>query len=163
MKNLIVVDRERELIEAFRARDQKYVEIPSRARFPLTFENYLTWSEPTGQHQYLVFRKPVTRELAGIVFDRGDAGRHRGITQMCQWCQASGPSDEIDMLTVSVSSRVIVGVVLCIDLSCIDKLQTTGQYSKKTFDQLVDELLTRINRFHERKIAARRQILNHEI
>jgi hypothetical protein len=150
MSGDVTVEIESDLVQAFRARDRKVLYVPDTMRFPLKFEHYMTWSDPVGMYQYVLFRKHGREELVGMVFDRSDAGQ-AGRTQMCCWCQSTGPSDQIDMLTVKVDSRTLVGVVLCIDLSCLDKLENTAKLSKKSHERLARDVVDRMTLFYERK------------
>lgn len=151
MSQLTVIDIESDLVEAFRTRDRKLLYIPDSMKFPLRFEHYLTWSEPTGNYQFLLFRKYGREELVGMVLDRSNAGQP-GRTQMCCWCQTTGSSDKIDMLSISVNAKTIVGVILCVDLSCFEKLETTAKTSKKSVDRLASEVVDRMTHFYEEKL-----------
>lgn len=148
MKSTVVIDTDKHLLSAFRNRDLKYLWLPKNMTFPLIFDYYYTWSEPEGNYQYLVFRKPDSSDLVGMIFKR-DQGQQHPTTQMCQWCRSFGPSDTIDMLSISVNAKRLLGVVLCIDLSCLEKLDTVRKFSKKSYGQLAQELVQRMTDFHQ--------------
>ncbi len=144
---------DRALIKAFRLRDRKHVELPKKFIFPFEFEYYLTWSEPSGAHRYLVF--PHENQLCGIVFKRNHHQKDTQTGRLCDWCHAYGPADQIDLLTIALNSRTTIGVILCLDLSCLQKIEYTIKNSKKTFDQHALELVNRMTHFYRENFERR--------
>lgn len=149
MSHRVILEIESDLIKLFRSRDQRHIQIPRSMTFPLSFEDYFTWSEPNGIYQYLLFRKNGDGEPVGVVFDRSDAGLLAASAHMCYFCRSFGPGDEIDMLAVTPTSKNVIGIYSCIDLSCDEKLETTAKLSKKSFEKLKEELLERMTIFYE--------------
>jgi hypothetical protein len=147
---LVTIETEYDLRNAFLLQDRKRLEIPDNLRFPLTFDHYMTWTESTGRYQYLAFRKYGRAELVGMVFDRSGAGQP-GRTQMCSWCQTTGSSDKIDMLSMDITAKVLVGVIVCINLNCLENLETISKLSKKSPERLAQEIVDRMSHFYEQK------------
>ena len=137
------------LQNAFRPKDQRHVELPRKLRYPVSFEHYITWADRSGNCRYLVFKKPGTNSLVGMVFQRSRQSESVSATRLCDWCHVYGPGDQIDLLTVSPSSRKTVGQILCVDLSCIEKLEIVAKTSRKGFDDLAQELVARMARFYD--------------
>lgn len=154
MDTITTIGSETALLNAFRPRDRKRVELPKKLRFPVSFEHYMTWSESAGNYRYLVFRHSKTQALTGIAFKHSHPGGHVSSTRLCDWCHAYGPADQIDLLTVAPNSKRTVGLYLCVDLSCIQKIELSSKLSRKPFDSLAEELLGKIERFHENILAA---------
>jgi hypothetical protein len=66
---------------------------------------------------------------------------------MCDWCHATGASDEIGLLTATASSRKQAGVNLCLDLSCSEKISTVAHLSGQNPRDLALRILERMSRF----------------
>lgn len=154
---MIEFNNEQDLLNTFRDKDKKFVEIPKTIQFPLALKNYITWSEPGGVRTYLVFKKENWDTPRGIVFKKTHAGNLEVGSRMCDWCHAYGPSDQIGMLTTMVSSKRTVGMLLCLDLSCMQKLEVVSSKSKKSFEKLANDLTQRIGRFFESTFAFREE------
>jgi hypothetical protein len=150
---MVVIQTEKELISTFRPRDRKWVEPPKGMRFPLTVEHYHSWSDPTGVHGFMVLQKPGWKSAAGLVFERSNGSAHSP-ARMCEWCHSTGPSDQIGMLTVRVSSKRIIGIILCLDLSCQEKLETVASLTGQKADKLTAGMLERMGRFFDRVFKA---------
>jgi hypothetical protein len=142
MSHILNFSSESVIKKAFRHRDQKKVILPPKISFPFSSEYYFTWSEPSGVYRYLVIQKP-TGEYVGMIFETCGPGDSTA-SRLCDWCHSYGPADQIDLLTVSPSSRRTVGVFLCCDLSCIEKLEVT----RRSFEQHARELCDKILRFY---------------
>jgi hypothetical protein len=122
---MIRIASETELLDSFRALDRDEVELPDDLSFPVLVKDYLTWSDPGGHRVYLVFSEPGAdsrkRSALGIVFRRSASGS--GPPQMCEWCHAVRGGDGVMLLTATASSQKRVGIHLCRDLSCKDKVE----------------------------------------
>jgi hypothetical protein len=66
---------------------------------------------------------------------------------MCDWCHAYGSSDEIGLLTAEASSKRRVGVHLCLDLRCGEKLETAANLAGRNPRVLAGRLVERMVRF----------------
>lgn len=142
------IHSEEDLIEVFRPRDRKHVFLPQNLHFPILIRSYMTWTEPSGVRVYLVFKKPEWNHALGIAFRRDQQGSLPSPTGMCDWCLDYGPSDKIGLLTATVTHKKRIGVNLCLDLSCIRKLETTANLTGQDFDKLVTKLLDKMERFY---------------
>ena len=121
------IENENELRDAFRQLDRDSVEIPKDFRFPLFVRDYLAWPESSGARTYLLFADPENRKRYGVAF-RVDTARG-GAPHLCEWCHSFGGSGDIGLLTASVSDRRRVGLHLCLDLSCLSKLESRANVS----------------------------------
>ena len=122
---MIRIASEKELLESFRPLDREEVlEFPANLKFPFLLKDYLTWTEPSGHRIYLVFNEQDTRRPLGIVFKRGQ-GAGTAPPQMCEWCHSVRAGDGVGLLTATASSSRRVGLHLCRDLSCKDKVEST--------------------------------------
>ncbi|MCI0572128.1 MAG: FBP domain-containing protein [Myxococcaceae bacterium] len=144
------LETEEALLNAFRPRDRKHVERPKDLHFPLFVRDYLAWVDPTGTRAYLVFTEPHSHRPMGIAFRRDQQGSATPVSRMCDWCHAYGSAQEIGLLTAEVSSRRRVGVCLCMDLRCGEKLETAANLAGRSPREQAHKLLDRIARFaHE--------------
>src|SRR5947209_136067 len=110
---------EKELIGSFRASEQEEVILPPEIRFPILVKDYLSWLEPSGNRVYLVFRDGESR--LGIVFRRDQGAGTSAV--MCEWCHSVRGGDSVGLLTAKAAANRRVGIHLCRDLSCKDKLE----------------------------------------
>lgn len=138
-----------ELIRAFRPRDQKHVFIPKTMQFPLSLKHYVAWTEPSGVRIFLVFKRPGWKKAVGVAFRRDQQGSAMSPTGVCDWCIAHGSADQVGLLTATVNSKKRAGVNLCLDLSCIQKLETAAHLSGQELNKLAERLYERMIRFCE--------------
>ena len=144
------LESEQQLLQAFRPRDRRHVEPPRGVRYPLYVPDYFAWTERSGFHVNLVFARPGSREPVGVAFSRDNQADKGLATRVCDWCHAYGSSMDIGMLCVDVSSKHRVGVLLCLDLRCKEKLETSANLAGKSPVELSHALLERMHRFaHE--------------
>ncbi len=146
---LFRIDSEADLISSFRRRDQKHVELPRKASFPMTFRHYVAWSEPSGVRVFIVFSRPQWAAPLGIVFKRYQStvvGATAG-SGMCEWCHAHGMSDQIGLLSADVDSKRRVGVNLCLDLGCQDRIANTPGLPPQRAKDLTEQMMRRLARF----------------
>jgi hypothetical protein len=144
------LETDKALIKSFRSRDQRLIEMPAGVTFPLFVRDYLVWTETSGARVYLVFAAPGTREPIGIIFrrDHGEGGAR--VASLCDWCHTYGSSTEVGLLSTAVSSKRRVGVHLCLDLRCKEKLEDAADRSGRSPRQALDQLQEKMYRFaHE--------------
>jgi hypothetical protein len=136
---------EQSLVQSFRPRDRKTLELPPGLTYPLFVRDYLSWVDPSGAHVYLVFNLGQGAPT-GIAFRRA-GGADPSISILCDWCHTSGTGDRVGLLTTAVDSRKRVGVHACLDLSCKAKLEESADRSGKNPVDLVKQLVERMGRF----------------
>lgn len=119
---MIRIASEEEMKQAFRPIDQGEVQFPSEMMFPLLVRDYLAWVEPSGHRTYLVFADPQGQKPKGIVFKRGHQSADAPAA-MCDWCHSVRGKGSVGMMTVTVSKTNRIGLYLCRDLSCKEKLE----------------------------------------
>ena len=136
-----------DLVVTFRERDQKHVILPPGMRFPVALEHYLTWIEPSGVRVYLVFQLPDWKQAVGVVFRRDQQGSSTSPPGLCEWCLSTGPSDQVGLLTATVDSKRRVGLNLCLDLSCLLKLEMVSTLSGIQLPKLTTRLYQQMDRF----------------
>ncbi len=143
------LETDRTLIEAFRSPDRRVIEMPGGVTFPLFVRDYLAWTETSGARVYLVFSAPGSRKPIGIIFRRDFSGG--GLTsQICDWCHSYGSSSEVGLLTTDVNSKRRVGVHLCVDLRCKEKLEDQADRAGRHPLEALEQLQERMFRFaHE--------------
>ena len=115
------LNSEKELLECFRLLDRDEVIPPRDLSFPLIEKNYLAWLEPSGCRVYLVFNERLTTAPMGIVFRRDSGGNT--LATMCEWCHSVRSGEDIGLLSATASSKRRIGIHLCRDLSCKDKIE----------------------------------------
>ncbi len=144
------IETEKELLGAFRSRDRKHVELPKGTKLPLFVRDYLAWVDPYGVRAFLVFTAPGSNRPTGIVFRRDQQGDRTLAIGVCEWCRASGSSDQIGLLTTDVDSKRRVGVNVCLDLRCNEKLEAAMNMAGRSAVDETRQLIERMARFaHE--------------
>ena len=137
------LETDRAFIEAFRLRDRRVIEMPPGITFPLFVRDYLAWTETSGLRVYLVFTPPGSRKPIGIIFRRDSPGGAL-TSNMCDWCHSYGSSSEVGLLTTDVNSHRRVGVSLCVDLRCKEKLEDvadrTGRHPREALEALKERM-----------------------
>ena len=147
------IETEKELLSAFRSRDRKYVELPKGTRVPLFVRDYLAWVDPYGVRVFLVFTAPGSNRPTGIVFRRDQQGDKNLTTRVCDWCRAPGAADQIGLLTTDVDAKRRVGVNLCLDLRCNEKLQAEADMHGRSVLDAIQQLLGRMSRFADEALG----------
>ena len=117
------ISSETELLGSFRAHDRESVDVPLEFKFPLVVKDYLTWLEPSGNRVYLVFKDRPLAQSLGVVFRR-DQGTSSAAT-MCEWCHCVRDGGGVGLLMATASSKTSIGIHLCRDLSCKEKVRAT--------------------------------------
>lgn len=133
---------EASLLATFRPGDRKHVEITRDVSLPLVVNDYLTWSH--GKLSFLVFAAPG-RGPRGIVFEGSSGGA--SVPQMCNWCHQVGPGNRVDLLTARRDARSTVGVIVCADLKCRERLEDMADRYGLDLDRAMQALLQRMDQF----------------
>ncbi|WP_257460244.1 FBP domain-containing protein [Archangium lipolyticum] len=141
------IETEKELLNAFRSRDRKHVELPKGTRLPLFVRDYLAWVDPYGVRVFLVFTAPGSKRPTGITFRRDQQGDKALALRVCDWCRSSGSADQIGLLTTDVDAKRRVGVNLCLDLRCNEKLEATTNMAGGSVLDENKQLIERMARF----------------
>ena len=152
------IQSEEDLLQTFRPRDRKHVEVPKTMRFPLSLGYYHAWSEPSGVRVYLVLKKPEWKAPIGVSFKRTQQGSSSSLSRMCDWCHSCAPSDQIALLTATVDSRRRVGAILCLDFGCIYKLDMVSRISGMNFEPMARKLQERMAVFCEKALQIKPEI-----
>jgi len=143
------LETDRALIESFRSRDRRVIEMPADITFPLFVRDYLAWTETSGARVYLVFAAPGSRRPIGLIFRR-DLQDTGPTSRMCEWCHSYGSGYEVGLLTTDVNSKRRVGVHLCVDLRCKEKLEDAADRTGRHPLEVLKQLQERMYRFaHE--------------
>ncbi|MHB8896410.1 MAG: FBP domain-containing protein [Candidatus Geothermincolia bacterium] len=139
------LDSEEALLEAFRPRDRKSVQLSKDVTLPMIVHDYLAWTHPAGGRVHLVFsiRGGVP---TGITFDT-NGGSGPSVPQMCDWCHCCGMGSQVALLTARVNSKKRVGVHLCSDLSCKRKLEDEANLSGRSVIPALEKVIERMGRF----------------
>ena len=143
---MFLLQTEKDLLHAFRPRDREKVELPEGIKFPLFVRDYLSWTESAGTRVFLMLAAPGSRRPMGIAFRRDSPGGGSA-SHMCEWCHSHGSANEIGLLTTDVNSKRRVGVALCLDLRCKEKLETVADLSGRDPRELTQALMGRMLRF----------------
>ncbi|RKH35769.1 hypothetical protein D7Y13_04340 [Corallococcus praedator] len=139
------IETEKEFLRAFRSRDRKYVEPPRGTGFPLFVRDYFAWVDPYGVRVFLVFTAPGGKRPTGIAFRRDQQGDKSQVPQVCDWCRTS--TAEIGLLTTDVDSKRRVGVNLCMDLRCSERLESMTNLAGRSVLNDNRKLIERMSRF----------------
>lgn len=139
------LDSEEALLQAFRPKDLKSFERPQGLQFPLFVRDYLAWQHPAGSYAYLVFAVPGGVPT-GIVFET-NGGAGPTVPAMCDWCHCSSLGTGVGLLTARLNAKKRVGVMVCSDLSCKQKLEEQADLSGRSVVPLMQKLIERMGRF----------------
>lgn len=142
---MFLLDSEQALLAAFRPRDRKNVELPAGLQYPLFVRDYLAWPHPAGGVTYLVFAVP-NGAPTGITFDTNGDGV-AAVPQMCDWCHSSGMGNRVGLLTATRNSKKRVGVHVCTDLGCKQRLEEDADRSGRSVVPAMEKLIQRMGRF----------------
>ena len=140
------IETEKQLISAFRPRDRRHLELPRGLQYPLYVPDYFTWTEQSGLRVFLVFARPGSRTPIGIAFRR-DAGEKGLAARVCDWCHAYGSGLEIGLMVADLNSKHRVGLGLCLDLRCKEKIEQSSNLAGRSPVELSHQLLERMYRF----------------
>jgi hypothetical protein len=140
------IESEKDLLRAFRAKERKFVELPKDLKLPLFVRDYLAWGDPYGVRVFLLFTGPGSKHPTGIAFRRDQQGDPTQAPQLCEWCRSSYGAD-IGLLTTDVNSKRRVGLSLCLDLRCGERLESQSDLSGRSAQADKTRLLERMDRF----------------
>lgn len=140
------IESEKELQRAFRSRDRKYVELPRGTQLPLFVRDYMSWVDPYGVRVFLLFTAPGARQPTGIAFRRDQQGDPTLAPKLCDWCM-SPTEAEVGLLTTDVDSKRRVGVNVCLDLRCGERLEALADRSGRSALDEKARLMERMARF----------------
>lgn len=141
------LDSEKALLSAFRPKDRKVVELTKEVQLPAVVPHYLAWRHPAGGKVFLVFAVPGGAPT-GIAFNT--SGEGPAVPHMCHWCRSSSTGSDIGLLTTYATSRRVIGVQVCSDLSCARKLEDEADRSGVSVLPAMETLIERMGRFaHE--------------
>lgn len=143
--SMFLLDSEADLLSAFRPKDQKTYQRPAGVTFPLFVRDYLAWQHPAGGYVFLVFAVPGGAPT-GIVFD-SNGGAGPTVPAMCDWCHQSTLGSGVGLLTAQLNSRKRVGVQVCTDLSCRQKLEEEAERAGRSVVPALEKLVARMGRF----------------
>lgn len=138
------LESEQAVLKSFRSKDRKLVELSREVKLPAFVRHYLAWSHPSGGRVYLVFAPPGGAPI-GIAFDRNSAGPP--VPHMCDWCHTSGLGAQVGLLTAKLSATKTVGVHVCSDLGCGQRLEDEADRSGENVLPAMERLLARMARF----------------
>jgi hypothetical protein len=141
------IETEKELLNAFRSRDRKHVELPKGTRLPLFVRDYFAWVDPYGVRTFVVFTAPGSKRPTGLVFRRDQQGDKTLALGVCEWCRAPGSSDQIGLLTTDVDSKRRVGVNVCLDLRCKEKVEAAMNMEGRSPVEPTQQVIERMARF----------------
>ncbi len=139
------LDSEAAVLATFRPKDRKVVELSADLKFPLIVRDYVAWMHPAGGRVYLVFAIP-NGTPTGIAFDT-NGGAGPSVPAMCDWCHMSASGTQVGMLTATVNAHKRVGVHVCTDLSCKQKVEDAANLAGTSVRPAMEKLVARIGRF----------------
>ena len=139
------LDTDAELIATFRTRDQPLVEVSTDISFPLILRDYVAWKHPAGGRLFLVF-SPENGLPTGVVFDSNGPSAAQ-VPQMCSWCHSLAQGNSVSMLTASNGSRKRMGVFVCGDLGCKQRIEEDCNRAGKNVQVALKALVSRIATF----------------
>jgi hypothetical protein len=143
------IDSEKQLLSTFRPRDRRNLELPKGLQYPLFINDYLTWTEQSGLRLFLVFARPGSRTPIGIAFRR-EQGEKGLAARVCDWCHSYGSGLEIGLMMADLNSKHRVGLGLCLDMRCREKIEQSSNLAGRSPVELSHQLLERMYRFaHE--------------
>lgn len=144
---MFLIPSEDALLHAFRPRDRKVLELPPGVTYPLFVRDYRAWVDPAGARVFVVFEDPASQRLLGIAFRRDSSAGHGLAGRMCEWCHHHGSAEEVGLLTTARSSKRVVGVGVCLDLRCADRIQEAADLAGRSALEPKRRMLERLQRF----------------
>ena len=144
---MLLIRNPHELLAAFRPLDLRLFEMPDETSYPIFVRDYRAWIETGGARVYVVFEDPGSGRPVGIVFRRATTGGAAIVNRMCDWCHYVGSADEVGMLVAEYSTRRKLGVMLCRDLRCRERVEEAGDLAGRDTAEARRRVLERIARF----------------
>jgi hypothetical protein len=139
------LDSEAALLAAFRPKDRPRVEVAPDLSFPLAVHDYLAWRHPAGGRVFLVFAVPGGAPT-GIAFDAAE-GPGPSVPHLCQWCHSSVEGNGVGLLTATLNGTKRIGVHVCSDLSCGQKLEEAANRLGQSVRPMMVKLVARMGQF----------------
>lgn len=136
------LDAEAALVSTFRPKDRKLVEVSAELLFPLAVKDYLAWLHPAGGRAFLVFAVPQGVPT-GVVFDSSGGA---SALSMCTWCHCAS-AGVVGLLTATLNGRKRVGINVCTDLGCRERLEQQANLSGASVRPAMEKLVSRMGRF----------------
>lgn len=137
---------EEELRTCFRPKDLKAFELGDGMTFPLFVRDVFSWVEPQGARAHVVFLPPGEVRPVGLSFRRDQGSRAEGGV-MCDWCHIHGSPDQVSMLMCTASSKRRVGVLLCRDLQCAQRVEDAADRAGRNVAAARGAVVQRMWRF----------------
>lgn len=141
------INSEEELMSYFEEKEQKKVVTPLKVQYPFTNQYYYSWTESSGVYMYLVFKQPHWNKPKGYVFNRKQTASEPTNTRMCDWCHHFGPADQVGLVTMKANRQTTIGLMLCLDLGCMEKTETITMLSGRSFDKEAQKVCKRMGEF----------------
>jgi hypothetical protein len=142
-RTVFILQSEKELLRAFRPKDQRKLELPPGLSFPLFVRDSFSWVDSAGARTFVVFQDDATKRPLGIAFRRDGSG---GVgSQMCDWCHSMG--SDVALLTAAQNSKKRVGAWLCRDLNCPGKLDEQADLAGRSSVGPRRRMVERMQRF----------------
>lgn len=145
---MIRIQSEEQLKSVFREIDRDQLHIPPEMHFPFLLRDYVAWMEPSGHRTYLLFNdadKPL-----GVTFKRVQQSADAP-AMMCEWCHSVRSGGRVGMLSVDISKNRRIGMHLCRDLSCRDKIiglpQANDLPTRMSRQEKINRLIERMSSF----------------
>lgn len=142
---MFLLDSDKALLDSFRPRDRKHVELLPEHKFPLFVRDYLAWTHPAGGRVFLVFATPHGAPV-GIAFD-SNGGTAAAVPQMCHWCHCHASGSGVALLSARLTANKRVGVAVCSDLSCAKKLEDEANRAGRSVRPAMVKLVERMGQF----------------
>ncbi|MDX2010002.1 MAG: FBP domain-containing protein [Myxococcaceae bacterium] len=139
------LDSAAHLLDTFRPKDRRSVELSPDFTFPLVVKDYVAWKHPAGGRVFLVFAVPGGVPT-GIAFD-SNGGGSAAVPAMCSWCHCTAPGTGIGLLTATLNGSKRVGAIICEDLSCRDKLEEAANRTGGSVRPAMEKLVARMGKF----------------
>ena len=138
------LDSEAALRQAFRPKDRDWVTPSAEMKLPMLVRGYFAWTHPAGGRVFLVFATP-RGVPTGILFETNSGGL--SVPQMCDWCHFSGNGARVGLLTARLNAKKRVGLHVCSDLSCRQKLEDEADRSGRSVIPAIEKLVEKMGRF----------------
>jgi hypothetical protein len=139
------LDTEQQLLDTFRPKDAQLVQLVPEVMPPKFVRSYLAWKHPAGNYVFLVFAVP-NGTPTGIVFE-SNGGTSAAVPSMCDWCHCYGIGAKVAMLTARLNAKKRVGVYVCSDLSCQQKLEDEADRAGRSVVPDLEKLIERMGKF----------------
>lgn len=141
------ISSEEDMLNSFSDKDQSKVILPLKWKYPFSSQYYFSWTESSGVYMYLLFKQPHWDKPRGFIFNRKQTSSEPGNTRMCDWCHYFGPADQVGFVTMKANRQTTIGLMLCLDLGCMEKTETLSMLSGRSFDKEAQKVCERMGEF----------------